>query len=84
LIDIPCPSQVLNTHYIAPHRLLVAAGLPLTWQLPCFVAIFTILRGAVAKKPRKFGAILEQKRGKIEKNMAISWLDSKRGRFAMF
>ena len=45
---------------------------------------FTILRGTVAKKPRKFGVILEQKRGKMEKNMAISWLDSKRGRVAMF
>jgi hypothetical protein len=36
------------------------------------------------KKPRKFWVILEQKRGKIEKDMAISWLDSKRGRVAMF
>ena len=45
---------------------------------------FTILRGTVAKKATKFGVILEQKRGKMEKNMAISWLDSKRGRVAMF
>jgi hypothetical protein len=68
-------------------ELQVQPGLPLTWQLPCFVAIFTILSGTVAKKikkPRKFGVILEQKRGKMEKNMAISWLDSKRGRIAMF